>query len=186
MGAINEAVDGLDKVFVKLVALLFLVRPVMGSGLGVLAMYLLVVQDEGLDGVRRQLVGHLVAQDHVDVNDVGLDMEELVTEHAVIWVLGHVGVGHLGEHEGGEGPYGAGGGQGLREASLVLGYAVEGSLDTVDALEGLGQPGVNLGAEDDIDGGGSWCEGSSRGRQELNRHRCETSLSRGTRREAAP
>jgi hypothetical protein len=32
----------------------------------------------------------------------------------------------------------------------VLGYAVQGSLDLVDALERLGQPGLDLGVENDV------------------------------------
>ena len=52
----------------------------------------------------------------------------------------------------------------------MLRNAVERALDAVDALESLRQPWLNLGSKHDVDGRGSGRKGSSRGRQQLNRH----------------
>lgn len=101
MGAVDELVDGLDKVFVELLALLLLLGPLVGVGLGVNAVNLLVVLDEGIDGVGGELKGNLIAQDHVDVDDVSLDVDELVVEEVLHGVLGHIGLGNLGQHERG-------------------------------------------------------------------------------------
>ncbi len=153
VGAENELVDGLHKVVVQLLALLFLSRPVGRVRLGVDAVNLLVVLNKGVDGVDGELVGDLVAVDHVDVDNVGLNVDELVAEHVLGVVGGHVGLGELGQHDGSERPDGILVGEGLGEASLVLGHRVERALNTVDALERQGQPRLDLGAEDDIDGG---------------------------------
>lgn len=151
VGAKDELVDGLDVVFVELLGLGILAGPFRRVCLGIDAVNLLVVLDERLDGVGGELVSYLVAVDHVDVDNVGLNVDELVAEEVLVGVLGHVGGGQLGQHERGEGPDGVGVRERLGEAPLVLGHAVEGSLDLVDALEGLREPGLDLGAEDDID-----------------------------------
>lgn len=55
--------------------------------------------DEGVDGVGGELEGDLVAQHHVDVDDVSLCVDDVVAKEVVEGVLGHVGVGELGQHE---------------------------------------------------------------------------------------
>lgn len=98
MCAEDELVDGLHKVLVQLLALLLLLGPVVGVGLCVDAVDLLVVLDKGVNSLDGELVGDLVAQDHVDVDDVGLDVDELVAEEVLHGVLGHLGLGQLGKH----------------------------------------------------------------------------------------
>lgn len=161
--AVDVLVDGLNVIVVQLLALLLLAGPVGGVCLGVDAVNLLVELDQGVNGVGGELVGDLVSQDHVDVDNVGLDVDELVGKEVLRVVSGHVGLGELGEHDGGEGPDGVLVGEGLGEASLVLGDGVEGALDTVDALEGCGEPGLDLGTENDVDGGGSGRESGGGG-----------------------
>ncbi len=60
VGAEDELVDGLNEVLVKLLALRLLLGPVVRVRLRVDAVDILVVLDQGLDGVRRELVGNLV------------------------------------------------------------------------------------------------------------------------------
>lgn len=51
-------------------------------------MNVLVVFDEGLNGIRSQLEGNLVPQHHVDVHNVRFNVEELVVEETFDqWVL---------------------------------------------------------------------------------------------------
>lgn len=153
VGAENELVDSLHKIVVQLLALLFLSRPLGRVCLGIDAVNLLVVLDKGVDGVSGELVGDLVAVDHVDVNNVSLNVDEVVAEEVLGVVCGHVGFGELGQHDGSESPDGIFVGKRLGEASLVLGHRVERALNTVDALERQGQPRLDLGAKNDIDGG---------------------------------
>lgn len=98
MCAENKLVDGLHKIFMQLLALLLLLRPVVGVRLGINAVDVLVVLDEGVNGFDGELVRNLVAQDHVDVNDVGLDVNELMAEEILCRVFWHLGLGQLGEH----------------------------------------------------------------------------------------
>lgn len=162
MCAVHVLVDGLNKVVVHLLGLLLLLGPVKRVGLVVDGVDVLVVLDKGLDGVRGQLKGDLVAQDHVDVDNVGLDGDELVVEKGLnerVGILAQLGFGGLGDHERCQCPDGVFGGQGLGEAALVLGHTVEWALDPVDALESLGKPWFDLGAQDDVDGGSTGSEG---------------------------
>lgn len=83
MRAINELVDGLDKVLVQFLALLVLLRPVVCGGLGVDTVYLLVILYERLNRVRRELVPNFVPQDHIHVDNISLHMKELVVEQSL-------------------------------------------------------------------------------------------------------
>lgn len=74
----DKLVDGLNKVLVKLLALLILLRPVIRTSLGIGAVDVLVVLDERLDGVGGKLEGNLIPQDHVDVDDVSLQVDKLI------------------------------------------------------------------------------------------------------------
>ena len=74
VGAEDKLVDGLDVILVKLLGLVILVGPVGGAGLCVDHVDLLVVLNESGDGIRGKLVGDFVAQDHVDVDNVSLDV----------------------------------------------------------------------------------------------------------------
>jgi hypothetical protein len=106
MGAEDELVDGLDEILVKLLALLLLLRPVVGVCLGVNAVNLLVVLDQSIDGVGSELVSDFVAQHHVDVDNVSLKVNELIAEVLLVGFSWHVGLGALWEHDGGECPDG--------------------------------------------------------------------------------
>lgn len=108
MGAVDKLVDGLDKVLVELFALLLLFRPVVGAGLCISAVDLVMVLDQGINGIGCEFVGDFVAQDHVDVNNVGLDVNELVAEELLEGLLGHFGFGKFRQHEGGKSPDGVG------------------------------------------------------------------------------
>lgn len=69
---------------------------------GVDAMYLLVVLDQTVYCVLCKLVCDLVPQNHVHVNDVGLNMDELIVEegfHQRIAILAQFRLGRLGEHQ---------------------------------------------------------------------------------------
>lgn len=103
----DKLVDGLDKVLVELLALLLLLRPVVGVGLGIRTVDLLVVLNQGINCVCVQLICDLVAQDHVNVYDVGLNVNHLeVVAHKLAGIRGHLGLGHCGEHDGGQVPDG--------------------------------------------------------------------------------
>lgn len=128
-------------------------------------MNLLVELDEGVDGVSGELVGNLIAKDHVDVDNIGLYVNELVAEEVLGVVGGHVGFGKLGEHDRGQSPDGVFVGERLGEASLVLGDRVERALNTVDALECQSEPGLDLGTQHDVDGGCSGGKGGGGGWQ---------------------
>jgi hypothetical protein len=106
MSAEDELVDGLDEILVKLLALLLLLRPVVGVCLGVNAVNLLVVLDQSIDGVGSELVSDFVAQHHVDVDDVCLEVNELIAEVLLVRFSWHVSLGALWEHDGGECPDG--------------------------------------------------------------------------------
>lgn len=133
----DELVDGLDKVLVKLLALLLLLGPVVRVGLGVGAVDILVVLDERLDRVGSELEGDLVPQDHINVNNVSLQVDELVVGDGLnqrVGILLELVFRSLGEHERGQDPDGVRRGEGLGQAFCVLGYAVERPLDFVDAF----------------------------------------------------
>ena len=103
MSSVDKLVDGLHKVLVELLALLLLLGPVVRVGFGVDAEDVLVVLDEGLDGFDGELECDLVAEDHVDVYDVGFDVEELVVEEGLdegIGVLAQLRLWRLGKHDG--------------------------------------------------------------------------------------
>jgi hypothetical protein len=112
VSAEDKLVDGLDKVLMKLLALLLLLGPVIGRGLCVNAEDVLVIVNQSVDGVGGELVSNLVAQDHVDVDDVSLNMNQLVVhdglDEGVVVVSLEVGLGGLGKHDGGQGPDGIG------------------------------------------------------------------------------
>jgi hypothetical protein len=78
VGAKNKFIDALDKVFVKLLTLLLLVCPVVWVGLGIDTVNHLVVLNERIDGILCELVGDLISQNHVDMNNVSLNMDELI------------------------------------------------------------------------------------------------------------
>jgi hypothetical protein len=137
MSAEDELVDSLYKVVMELFALLFFLGPVVGVCLGIDAMNLLVVFNQRVDGVGGELVGDLVAQDHVNVDNVSLNMNELIAEESLGRIRRHICLGELREHQGGESPDSVGRRQSLGQAALVLRDAVEWALHTVDALEGL-------------------------------------------------
>ena len=104
MSVVDKLVDGLDKIFMQLLALLLLLGPVVGVGLDVNAMDLLVILDKGVNGVCGQLESDLVAQNHVDVDNVSLEVDKLMAEESLVVVRGHLCFGQLGEHERGQGP----------------------------------------------------------------------------------
>lgn len=106
MSAEDELVDRLNEILVKLLALLFLLRPVVGIRFGVNAVDLLVVLDQSIDGVGSELVSDFVAQHHVDVNNVSFKVDELIAEVLFVRFSWHVGFGALREHDGGECPDG--------------------------------------------------------------------------------
>lgn len=164
----DKLVDGLDEVLVKLLALCFLLGPVVGVGLCIDTVDVLVVLNQGLDGVRRQLVSNLVSQYHVDVHNVGLEVDELVVEDGLnqrVGVFPELRLGGLGQHQRSQGPDGIWRRQGLGQTSLVLRYTVEWALDPVDALECLREPRLYLGSEDHVDGGSTGSKGSCRSRE---------------------
>lgn len=106
---VDVLVDGLDKVAVHLFGVLLLLRPVKGVGLIVDAVNVLVVPDEGLDGIGGELESDLVAQDHIDVDDIRLDGYELVVKEGLgegVGVLAQLGLGGFSDHDRGEGPDG--------------------------------------------------------------------------------
>lgn len=106
MSAEYELINGLDEILVKLLALLLLLRPVVGVCLGINAVNPLVVLDQSIDGVGSELVSDFVAQHHVDVDDVCLKVNELIAEVLLVRLSWHVGLGALWKHDGGECPDG--------------------------------------------------------------------------------
>lgn len=109
VGAEDELVDGLDEILVELLALLLLLGPVMGVGLSIHAVDLLVVLNQGINCVGIQLVGDLVAQDHVDMYDIGLNVNHLeVVAHVLAGIRRHLGLCQGWEHNRGKVPDGVG------------------------------------------------------------------------------
>ena len=109
MGAEDKLVDGLNKILVKLLALLILLGPVVRAGLGVGTVDILVVLDERLDRVGGELEGDLVPQDHIDVDDVSLQVDELIVGDGLnqrVGILLELVFGSLGKHERGQDPDG--------------------------------------------------------------------------------
>jgi hypothetical protein len=99
VGAEDELVDVLYKIFVKLLALLLLIRPVVSVGLGIDTVNLLVVLSKSFDSVFGELVGDLVAQNHVDMNNIRLDVNKLIVSGLHERIAGislGVGLGCLG------------------------------------------------------------------------------------------
>lgn len=80
MGSEDKLVYGLDEFFVELLDLHLLLRPVVRIGGDVHAVNILVVFYERLYGIWRELESDLISQDHIHVNNVGLDMDELVVK----------------------------------------------------------------------------------------------------------
>lgn len=80
MGSEDKLVYGLDEFFVELLDLHLLLRPVVRIGGDVHAVNVLVVFYERLYGIWRELESDFISQDHIHVNNVGLDMDELVVE----------------------------------------------------------------------------------------------------------
>jgi len=162
----DKFVDGLDKVLVQLLTLLLLLRPVISIGLDVDAVDVLVILDQRLDGVGRQLVSDLIPQDHVNMNDVSLKVDELVVKYGLdqrVRVFPELRVRGLWKYQGGEGPDGVWRGKGLGQTSLVLRHA-ERAFDPIDALECFCKPWLDLGAQDDVDRGFAGRKGVGRSR----------------------
>ncbi|RSL70164.1 hypothetical protein CEP51_012237 [Fusarium floridanum] len=74
-GVEDQFVNGLNKLLMKLLAPL---PPIAGVG-HVNAVEILVMLDEGADGIFGELVGDLVAQNHTDTHDVSLNLKSLAT-----------------------------------------------------------------------------------------------------------
>jgi len=110
VGAENKLVDVLDEIIVKLLALLFLVGPVVCAGLGIDTVDLLVVLNQSINGVFRELVGNLVSQNHVDMNNISLNVDQLIVHDSLNQGVGSiplkVGLGCLGQHKRGQCPDG--------------------------------------------------------------------------------
>jgi len=104
MSAEDELINGLDEVVVKLLCLLLLLWPVRDTSLSIWAVHILVVLDQGLDRLWCELVGDFVAQDHIDVNDIGLEMNHLVVIKGFaqrVFILDQLRVGRLGQQQRG-------------------------------------------------------------------------------------
>ena len=97
----DKLVNGLDKVIVQLLTLLLLLGPVVRIGLSVDAVDVLMVLDQRLDSIGRQLVSNLVLQDHVNMDDVSLQVDELVVGDGLdqrVGVFPEFGVRGLRKH----------------------------------------------------------------------------------------
>ena len=154
MCPVDKLVDRLNELLVQLLDLHLLLRPIVGVDSDVDAMDLLVVLDERLDRFWRKLEGDLVSQDHVDVDDVCLDVDELIVEQCLderIRVLLQVGIRCLLKHDRRQGPYRICRRQCLGQTSMVLCYAVERTLDPVYPFQSLRQPWLYFRSEDDVD-----------------------------------
>ncbi len=79
----NELVDRLDKLFVQLFDLDLLLRPVICAGGNINTVNLLMVLDQGFDGLGRKLERDLVAEDQVDMDDVCINMQQLIVENGL-------------------------------------------------------------------------------------------------------
>lgn len=172
-GAIDELVGGLNKVFLQFLQLDFLLRPIPGARRGVDGMHIFMIFNERLDGLWGQLEGDLVLGDHVDVDDVCFDIQDLVVEqrlHERVGVFAEFGVWRLGEHDGTQGPDGRRAGKDFGQASKVLRDAIQRPLHSIDPLQCRRQPWIYLGIQDDIRSGAR-CKGGRRGGQEGDRHR---------------
>jgi hypothetical protein len=90
VGAENKLVDVLDKILVELLALLLLIDPVVCVGLGINTVDLLVVLNKSIDGIFCELVGDLISQNHVDVNDISLNVNELIVHDSLDQGVGSI------------------------------------------------------------------------------------------------
>ena len=104
MSAEDKLIDSLDKVFVEFLALLFFLRPFVSVCLGIGAVDLLVIFNQRVDCVGGELVCDLIAQNHVNVDNVSVDVNELMAEESLGGIRRHICLGELGEHQRGEGP----------------------------------------------------------------------------------
>lgn len=77
---IDELVCSLDEFLLQLLQLGFLSGPVPGVGGSVDGVYILVVLNQSLYCLGRQLEGNFVPGDHVDMYDVCLEMDHLIVE----------------------------------------------------------------------------------------------------------
>ena len=146
-GAKYVAVDSLHELFLELLQLHLLLGPVPGAGGHVDRVDVLVVLGKRLDGLGGELECNLMLRHHVDVHDVGLDVDDLVVEDGLderVGVLAQFRIGSFGDHDGAQGPDGVGAGQRLGQTSRVLLDAVERPLDADDALQRLGEPRLDL------------------------------------------
>lgn len=139
--AVDEAVDSLNKSLLHLFDLGILFGPRVGGSSHVDRVDVVVVVDESVDGVLSQLESDLVLRDHVDVDNVGLDGQQVVVEHGLPRRLfAQLGVGCTGQHERRQQPDGGRGAKGFCQESKVLWDAVQRAFDAADALEGNRQP----------------------------------------------
>lgn len=152
-GPVDKLVGGLNKLLLQLLQLLLLLGPGPSVGIGVDREDFLMILDQRIDGVCRQLEGDLILGNHVYMNNISLDVNELEVEqrlHERIRVLSQLGFRGFRHHQRAQRPDGVRGRESFRQASGVLRDAVQRTLDLVDALEGGRQPWFDLGVEDDI------------------------------------
>lgn len=136
-------------------------------------MHFFMVFHQRLDGLWRQLEGDLVLGDHVDMNDVCFDIQDLIIEQSLderVGIFAKFRIRCLGEHERTQRPDGGWRGEGLGQASKVLRHAVQWPLDSVYPLQCRRQPGIYLGVQDNI-WSGSRSKGGSGGGEESDGHR---------------
>lgn len=137
----DVTVDSLHKLILELLQLGILLGPVPGGCGNIDRVNILVVLGKGVDGVGRELEGNLMLRDHVDVDHISFDVNDLVVEDGLnkrVGVPAQFGIGGLGDHYRAQGPDGIGTGECFCEAARVLLNAVEGTFDTVCALQRLG------------------------------------------------
>lgn len=70
-----------------------------------------MILNQSIDGVLGQLECDFILRDHVNMDNVGFNLQHLVVEHGLnqgVGVSPQLGLWSLGEHDRAQGPYGVG------------------------------------------------------------------------------
>jgi len=83
VGSVDKLVDSLNELFVHLLDLKLLLRPVVRVGRYIYTMNILVVFDQSFYRFRRELECDLVPEHHIDMDDISFDVKELIVEQGL-------------------------------------------------------------------------------------------------------
>lgn len=103
VGAVDEFVGSLVELVLQFLQLLRLLWPVPSVGGSVDAVDIAMEIDQRFDRLGGQLEGNFVLGDHIDMHNVGFDMDHLIVKDGLdegVLVFAKLSIGCLGEHHG--------------------------------------------------------------------------------------